>query len=90
MRVYVTIPIPVPTNQVPVIGDLKITGISGSEDRPLVIINQETFGVGDTLNVVTGGRSVSLHCLEIDLSARSAKVQVAGQTRVLFFQKPGN
>jgi len=76
-----------PTNPVPVVADLRINGTSGSEERPLVIINNVTFGVGDTNEVISGSRRVSVRCLEINLSAGMATVQADGRQRVLRFQK---
>lgn len=88
VRLDAVIPVPVPTNP-PSPLDLKINGTSGNEERPLVIINNVTFGVGDTYDVVTGGRRVAVRCVEIELSTGRATVEVAGNRRVLFFQKSG-
>jgi len=88
-RVYAYAVVSVPSNPPPVsvVGELKINGTSGSEDRPLVIINNVTFGVGDTNNVISGGNPVSVHCLAIDLALGTATIQVGGERRVLRFQK---
>lgn len=81
-------PIPtILTNPPPVVADLRINGTSGSEERPLVIINNVTFGVGDTNDVISGNRRITVHCLEIDLSAGRATVQADGQRRILSYQK---
>jgi len=89
-RIVFTAPVLVSTKVPPIVPvDLKINGTSGSEDRPLVIINNVTFAVGDNREVTSGGRRVSLQCLEIDLSAGKATVEVSGNRRVLFFQKIG-
>jgi len=88
-RIYKnTAPVPVKTNQVPKVEvDLRINGVSGSDDKPLVIINNETFGVGDTRDVVSGGQKLSIKCLEIDPVAGRATVEVGHERRELFFQK---
>ena len=86
-RPYAIANVPAATNQVPV-GDLRINGTSGSEERPLVIINNVTFGVGDSGEVISGGRRVRVQCLEINLSEGTATIQAAGQQRILRFQKP--
>lgn len=86
-RPYVSAIVTIPTNPPPIVADLRINGTSGSEERPLVIINNVTFGVGDTNDVTSGNRRISVHCLEIDLSAGRATVQADGQRRILSFQK---
>jgi len=89
IRPYASVAVAVVSNAptLPPPVDLKINGTSGSEDRPLVIINNVTFAVGDNREVTTGGRRVAIQCLEIDLSAGKATVEVSGSRRVLFFQK---
>lgn len=73
--------------------DLKINGMSGSDDRPLVIINNETFGVGDTRDVPIGNPSdknkITIKCLEIDRAAGRATVQVGRDRRDLYFKNLG-
>lgn len=86
-RLFATPVVPVPTNQVVTLGDLTIAGISSGE-KPLVIINNVTFGVGDTAEIISGGRRISIQCLEIDLANGKAKIQHSGgEERVLNFQK---
>ena len=87
-RAYATVAVAVVSNApAPPVVDLKINGTSGSEDRPLVIINNETFGIGDSRDVISGGRRIPIKCVEIDLSAGRATVEVGGSRRTLFFQK---
>jgi hypothetical protein len=86
-RPFVSAVVVSPTNPPPVVADLRINGTSGSEEQPLVIINNVTFGVGDIREVTSGGRRISVHCLEINLSAGSATVEADGLRRVLRFQK---
>jgi hypothetical protein len=86
-RLFVTPVVTVATNPVVTLGDLTIAGISSGE-KPLVIINNVTFGVGDTAEIISGGRRISIQCLEIDLANGSAKIQHSGgEERVLNFQK---
>jgi hypothetical protein len=92
-RPYASVVVPnTNSNPPPVISDLKINGTSGSDERPLVIINNVTFGIGDTNNVTSGTRIVSVHCLEIDRAAGSATIEVIGERgrRVLRFEPPVN
>jgi hypothetical protein len=86
-RPYAVASVPVVTNRVPVLSDLRINGTSGSEERPLVIINNVTFGVGDTGEVIAGNRRVKVRCLEIDLSAGTATVQAGDERRILRFRR---
>jgi hypothetical protein len=90
LRPYATAPVTVVSNvpALPPPVELKINGTSGSEERPLVIINNVTFGVGDSGEVTSGGRRVRIQCLEISLSEGKATIEVQGGRRVLFFQKP--
>ena len=86
-RPYVSAIVTIPTNPPPPVADLRINGISGSEERPLVIINNVTFGVGDTNDVISGNRRISVHCLEINLSAGRATVLADGRQRILLHQR---
>jgi hypothetical protein len=88
-RPFVTVSVAPSTNPAPPTVDLKINGTSGSEERPLVIINNLTFGIGDSGDVVSGNRRIRIQCVEIDLSAGRATVQVGSERRVLYFQKSG-
>jgi hypothetical protein len=86
-RPYHYVQTTIKTNPLPAMGELKILGISSGE-RPLIIINNVTFGVGDALEIPTSGRKIKIQCLEIDLSAGTALIQhIGGERRVLHFQK---
>jgi hypothetical protein len=91
-RPFVSAVVPIPTNAPPVTSELKINGTSGSDERPFVIINNVTFGVGDTNEVISGTSRVSVHCLEINRAAGTATIEVIGERgrRVLRFQPPVN
>ncbi|HEV2454578.1 MAG TPA: hypothetical protein VGY98_09965 [Verrucomicrobiae bacterium] len=47
------------------VSSIKLTGVSGPANAPLAIINNQTFGVGDTGQLNIAGKSVQVHCLEI-------------------------
>jgi hypothetical protein len=63
------------TNVAPVI-ELAVGGVSGSAERPLVIINNVTFGVNDESDVMIKGRRIRVRCLEINLPESRVRVQV--------------
>ena len=45
--------------------DLKLSGISGSTDHRLAIINNKTFEIGEEGDVPSGSDRVRIRCLEI-------------------------
>jgi hypothetical protein len=59
------------------LSSLVIRGKSGSSDRPLVIINDVTFAVGDERDVITPQGRIRIHCLQIvgDLAVIEANGQ---------------
>jgi len=57
--------------------DLKI--ISGTPQRRLATVNNQTFLVGETLRVTVRGSSLQVRCLEI--RERSVLVEVQGEER---------
>ncbi len=86
-RLFATPVAPVATNQVVTLGDLTVTGITSGE-KPVLTINGVNFGVGDTAEIISGGRRISIQCLEIDPANGQAKIQHSGgEERVLNFQK---
>lgn len=102
-RPFVSVVVPnTISNPPPAISDLKISGTSGSDERPFVIINNVTFGVGDTNEVISGTSRITVHCLQINRAAGTqgspggsevtATVEVVGERgrRVLRFQPPAN
>jgi hypothetical protein len=66
------------------LSSLVIRGKSGSSDRPLVIINDVTFAVGDERDVITPEGRIRIHCLQIvgDL----AVIEANGQHHDLRFE----
>ena len=66
------------------LSSLAIRGKSGTLDRPLVIINDVTFAVGDDRDVITPDGRIHIHCLEIvgDL----AVIEANGQRHKLRFE----
>lgn len=75
-----------PSNKVAVVvADVRINGFSGNAARPLVIINNVTFGEGDEqMVVVTNGRA-RVRCLGIRMPEQAATVEVNGERRELRF-----
>jgi len=77
---------PVPDNtHVPVV--LEFKGLSGTDERPLAIINNRTFAVGEEQEITTSQGRVKLRLLEIDSKAMRVKVLAQGETRELLFGK---
>lgn len=74
---------PAPTPKPAPVVDLVLNGVSGSADRSLAVINNVNFGVGDSLEVVSGKERLRVVCLEINVQAGTAVVEVNGVRRVL-------
>jgi hypothetical protein len=55
---------------------LKLSGLSGSADHRLAIINGATFAQGETAKVKLAGESITLRCMEI--REKSVVVQIEG------------
>ncbi len=66
---------------------LKFVGISGTPERRLVIINNNTFAEGDEQEVPLAGGRIIVRCLKI--TPNSVLIMVAGQTRQLDFSPNG-
>jgi hypothetical protein len=56
--------------------DLTLKGISGSREKPLAIINNRTFAVGETAEMRVKGQIVKVQCIEIN--DKSVKITVNG------------
>ena len=63
--------------------ELALTGISGSTDKPLAIINNVTFGVNDDNDVIVKGRRIRIHCVDINLAEGRVRVQIGSEMRDL-------
>lgn len=69
----------VKTNQPSFVVELALKGISGTRERPLAIINNQTFAVGEENDVITGTRPVE----ELRLGPRAGEtVLFHGPSRV--------
>lgn len=64
---------------------LELKGISGTADRPLAIINNQTMAVGEELNVTTPQGRVKVMCLAIQ--GTKVRIKAQGQTRELLLRK---
>jgi hypothetical protein len=71
------------TKQPSVAVELALKGISGTPDRPLAIINNQTFSVGEEGDVVTGARRMRIRCVEINVAAESVTIQIGNERREL-------
>ena len=69
------------TNTAPTAVILKLSGIGGTREHPLVMINSYTLGLDETAKIATSSGRISVHVLEI--STNSAIVEVNGQPREL-------
>ena len=76
------------TNQVAaVVPEVKINGFSGNAARPLVIINNLTFGEGDEQMVTTAAGRAKVRCLAIRMEDQVVEIEINGLRRVLNFQE---
>jgi len=73
----------VKTNQPSFVVELALKGISGTRERPLAIINNQTFAVGEENDVVSGTRRVRIRCVEINMLAETVIVQIGSERREL-------
>jgi hypothetical protein len=64
-------------------GAVKLSGLSGTPERPLAIINGVTFGNGDESNVLVGTTRVRLVCIEVRLKDETVLVEIAGERKEL-------
>jgi len=66
---------------------LTLKGISGTTDRPLALINNQTFAEGDEQVVITPEGKVTVMCMEIKLEGSKVTIKAQGQTRELMLRK---
>jgi hypothetical protein len=64
--------------------DLRLSGVSGTPEHRLAIINNRTFETGEEAEVSTGTGRVRIRCLEI--RADVAIVMVNGERREVRFR----
>jgi hypothetical protein len=83
--------LPAPTNNttpVPIVFDIKLKGIAGSPEKPLALINNATFEVGEEGDVVTATGRVRIKCLQI--KGEVVLIQVGTERRELRMKGPDN
>ncbi|HEU0037913.1 MAG TPA: hypothetical protein VFR76_01440 [Verrucomicrobiae bacterium] len=73
----------VKTTQPSFVVELALKGISGTRERPLAIINNQTFAPGEENDVVTGTRHVRIRCVEINVPAETVIIQIGNERREL-------
>jgi hypothetical protein len=61
------------------VAQIRLTGVSGPVSSRLAIINNQTFGAGDTSILKVAGKTVQVHCLEI--RDKSALIRITGMDR---------
>jgi hypothetical protein len=64
---------------------LKLTGISGSSDRRLAMINNKTFETGEEQEIINGASHIRIRCVEI--GPDSAIIFMNGERRELRLRK---
>jgi len=75
-------------NAPPPVVEFFLRGISGTDENPLAIVNNVTFGVGDELEVPTKAGKMKIRCLKINKEAGTAMVQAGGLIRELRLNAP--
>ena len=71
------------TSQPSFVVELALKGISGTRERPLAIINNQTFSAGEENDVVTGTRRVRIRCVEINVASETVIIQIGNERREL-------
>ena len=64
--------------------ELKLTGLSGAGTRRLAIVNNQTFGPGETARVKLQGGEVKVVCKEIREKSVLVQVEGASEAKELF------
>jgi hypothetical protein len=84
IRLFGTATVGVRTNPQPAfVVELVLKGISGTRERPLAIINNQTFAPGEEGPIVSGGRRVQIRCVEINAQAETVTIQIGSERREL-------
>lgn len=63
--------------------ELFLNGISGTDEKPLCVINNVTFGPSDDRDVFINGRRIRIRCIEINRAEGRVVVQIGSEQRVL-------
>lgn len=63
--------------------DLTLKGISGTPEQPLAIINTTTFTTGEVNEVITKTGRPKITCIEINMAAGTALIQIGAERREL-------
>jgi hypothetical protein len=84
-RVYVT-EAPKVAPKVSLTSELTLKGISGTADRPLAIINNITFAVGETNDIVFKEGRLQMVCTDINMATGTVMIQVGAEQRALRLQ----
>lgn len=80
-------PIKQTTQPVSVTADLRLGGISGSQDHRLAIINNKTFEIGEEGDVTSNSDKVRIRCLEIKSESVIVQFVSGGVRRELHLRK---
>jgi hypothetical protein len=72
------------TKAAPVV-ELRLNGMSGTPASPLVIINGQTFALGEEHEVISGSRRVRVRCIQI--KPDSTTVEVNSERRELHLRQ---
>ena len=75
---------PVSVSPTPFLTTLTLKAISGTQERPLAIINDRTFSEGETADVRTAGGRVSVTCISIN--GLKVIIKVGSETRELWMR----
>lgn len=67
---------------IPVTAAVEIKGFSGTADRPLVILNNQTFGLDEESPLITDSGRVQVHVIDIKIG-EGATIEVEGEKMVL-------
>lgn len=63
--------------------DFSLQGISGTLERPLAIINNNTFTTGEENEVIIKGKRIKIRCLEINMTTGTILFEYGGSRRQL-------
>ena len=66
--------------------EITLTGLSGTTNCPLAIINSVTFGVGDLSVIKVAGKAVAVRCLQIRDKSVLVQIQGLDMARELILQ----